>query len=77
MSSLEKETIKKKKELVINNFTTIINNFNVNFQMLLANYVQAKLLISQIIDKIILTNDFIKVKFKSEIFIEPDSERSK
>ena len=71
------ETIKNKKELVINNFTTIINNFNVNSQMLLDNYVQTKLLISQIIDKIILTNDFIKVKFKSEIFIEPNSERSK
>ena len=71
------ETIKNKKELVINNFTTIINNFNVNSQMLLDNYVQTKLMISQIIDKIILTNDFIKVKFKSEIFIEPDSERSK
>ena len=45
--------------------------------MLLDNYVQTKLMISQIIDKIILTNDFIKVKFKSEIFIEPDSERLK
>lgn len=71
------EIIKNKQILVTHNFTNLINNFNVNTEMLLANHVQAKLLISQIIDKIILTNEFIKVKFKSEIYIDLVSERSK